>query len=120
MLRRFFLILPLIFLGGVSFAKAKTPAQSAGDLVRHIEKGTSITVNGFEEKTGAFLLTINSEPAVGPNYATPEELQKAIDFDSDAAAMVKRKDQIIGSEYQLKKPLLLLTENELVRRRARK
>jgi len=103
-----------------AYAKEKTPAEIAGDLVRHVKIGTPITLKAYVEKLHAFEVMVNTEPAVGPNYAEPEELSKAIEFDSDAQAMIKKKEQMIGAVYQLKKPLLLLTENEVLRRRAKK
>jgi hypothetical protein len=105
----------------LSFAGAaeKTPAQKSGELVRHVKMGTTITVVGFNEKLNAFSITINSETAVGPNYAEPEELRRAIGLDGDAQSMMRNKSQMAGSEYQLKKPLLLLTENEVIKREAK-
>jgi hypothetical protein len=104
----------------VAWAAEKTQAEKNGDLVRHVKKGSSITVTGFSEKLRAFSLIVTNEPAVGPNYAAPEELRRGAGLEDDVSAMIRNKDQIVGTVYQVKKPLLLMTENEVIKRGAKK
>ena len=122
MLKKLLMAAFCIFAVRLSFAeaRAKTPAEIAGDLVRHVKVGTSITVTSYDEKLRAFGLSINSETAVGPNFAEPEELRAGLDFEEDALSMMRNKEKIIGAVYQVKKPLRLMTENEVLTKKVRK
>src|SRR4051812_29581228 len=109
-MRSFIAVFVILFT--VAQATAKTPASKAGDLVRHVKKGGSITITAYDEKVRAFAITVREEPAVGPNFAEPGEIRKAVELEGDTGSVVKNKEHMIGSVYQLKTPLLLLTENQ--------
>jgi hypothetical protein len=93
---------------------------SSGDLVRHVRKGASITIISFNDKVHGVLLTINSEKAVGPNYAEVKPLLKAIDSQDSENEFMKKKNDLKGAVFQLKSELPLLSENEVDRRRSKK
>jgi len=92
-------------------------APAAGNLVRHVKKGASITISAYSEKVHAVLLTINSEKAVGPNYADVKPLLKAIDSQDSENEFMKKKSDLMGAVFQLKSELPLLSENEVDKRR---
>lgn len=83
---------------------------------QNLDKGTSITVLSYNEKTDLFLLQINSEKAVGPNYVTSEELRKALEYEGSKADFNKQRPQMIGSVYTTKKPLRILELTEVAKR----
>jgi hypothetical protein len=79
-----------------------------------VKKGSTITVNQYDTKTNLFVVAIQGE-AIGPNYVTPENLRKAIAFEGSPADFMNQKAQMTGSMYQLKKPLPLLSESEVLK-----
>lgn len=80
-----------------------------------VKKGASITVEEYDPKMNIFVVSIQSE-AVGPNYVLPEELKKAIDFEGTKTDFMNQKAQMIKSVYQLKAPLTLLSEDQVLKK----
>lgn len=72
---------------------------------RKVKKGYEITVNSYDAQTDMFLFTIQSESAVGPNYARSEDLRRAIAYEGSSADFRKQRAQMNGSVYSLKKDL---------------
>lgn len=105
----------------IGFVLALLPMwSSATDVdpdapVMRIRKGFAINVARYDEKQKLFFIIIVKEPAVGPNYATLESLWSAIEMEGPSADFFKRKDDIIGTEFILKKDLKLAPEPKLIR-----
>ena len=83
---------------------------------RHILKGAQITVDQYDAKAKVFLITINAESAVGPNYATPENLVKALGTEKPVKKFMESLDQVIGNEFALKSDLPLISEADIMKR----
>ena len=83
---------------------------------RSINKGAEITVDQYDKKAKVFLIIINKESAVGPNYATPEALAKAIGSEKSDSRFKEGISQLIGAEFTLKSDLPLLSEEKALER----
>ena len=121
MLIRLFIVFssisPAVALPGAKpVALKKAPAARAAPSVRTLPEGTGITVIDFDAETNTFLVSLNEATAVGPNYATPENLHRAIGFTGSLTDFKKQQSQMIGSLYQTEKPLPLIGEDEMSRR----
>jgi hypothetical protein len=81
-----------------------------------IKAGTEITVNDYHKDTDVFMVTMNAEPDIGPNFATSTALWKALEFEGSVKQFVKNKDQLIGSIFTLKKELPLVDPQDLVKK----
>lgn len=100
----------------VSMSLILPSVVGAADIPKpEIKKGFDVTVNSYDPQTDTFLLTINSEPAVGPNYVTSEAFRKAISYEGSKEDFIKQRPQMTGSVYSLKKSLPLLELSELAK-----
>lgn len=77
-----------------------------------IKKGATISVTKWYPANNAFLVELPKEPAVGPNYATPDDLQSAIGMEGTVTEFIKQMQRDPSAIYALKEPLMLLEENE--------
>ena len=99
--------------------KPETDLKSSApttEVEHRIPRGAEITVEDYDAKTDTFLLTINDESAIGPNFVTPEMLRRAVTFSGDHRDFMRQKNQMIGSIFQLKTELPLIRETEMERR----
>lgn len=83
---------------------------------QNLDKGTSITVLHYNEKTDLFLIQLNNEKAVGPNYVTSEALRAALEYEGSKADFNKQRPQMKDSVYTTRKPLRILDLKEVARR----
>jgi hypothetical protein len=81
-----------------------------------IRENTGVYVVKFDSKTKTYLVRIEGEPAVGPNITTLEWLIEAIDNGSSVKTFKRHPKRLVGGFFKLRKPLWLLTEDELVDR----
>jgi len=81
-----------------------------------IRENTGIYIVRFESSTKTYLVRIEGEPAVGPNITTLEWLVEAIDNGSSVKDFKRYPKRLVGGYFKIKKPLWLLTEDELVAR----
>jgi hypothetical protein len=81
-----------------------------------IQPDTGIYVVQYNKTTNSFIVRIESEPAVGPNYTTADWLADAIDNGTTAAEFKKKPQRVVGSYFRTKKKLWLLSDDELSQR----
>jgi hypothetical protein len=109
----------LSFILFFSPAFAITPPEGMSKrIVMH--KGVEITVGDYIAPADVFELTINKEPAVGPNFATPEALKKAVGLTGTTQDFIKKMQREPNSVYVLRADLPLLWDQEVVERRKAK
>lgn len=71
-----------------------------------IKQGTAIEIQSYDAKSKTYELAILKEPGVGPNITTGANLSKATGIPEGE---LKERH---GSEIILKKPLILVPENQ--------
>lgn len=118
MARRGALLLSFFLLLVSSAFGMEPPAGLSKRLVLH--KKVEITVGDYIADADVFELSINSEPAVGPNFVTPGALKKAIGIGGSVEEFVKKMIREPHSVYVLRADLPLLWDKEVVARRKSK
>jgi len=81
-----------------------------------IKENIGIYVVKYDSPSKSYLVRIEGEPAVGPNITTLEWLVEAIDNGSSVKDFKRYPKRLVGGYFKIKKPLWLLTEDELVAR----
>jgi hypothetical protein len=81
-----------------------------------LRANTGIYIVKYDSLSKSFLVRIEGEPAVGPNITTLEWLIEAIDNGSSVKTFKRHPKRLVGGFFKLRKPLWLLTEDELVDR----
>lgn len=76
-----------------------------------IPKNTMIVVTALDRKRRLLEIEMESAPAVGPNMARPEILADAVGFSepSEKKTFIDDPSRFVGSRYELKKDLELVT-----------
>ncbi len=78
-----------------------------------IKAEIGIYVVRYEPQSKTYLVRIENEPAVGPNITSLEWLIEGIDNGSTVRDFKRHPKRLVGGYFKLKKPLWLLTEDEL-------
>ena len=102
----------------LTFAFITTPALAKKvDLQSEppIKAGAEITVSGYNPQFEVFLVTINETPAIGPNYASANDLHRALEHEGSLKDFIKNKDQLLGSIFTLKKDLKMVDLEKLAK-----
>lgn len=81
-----------------------------------IKAGVEITIEDYHRELDVFMVTINKERAVGPNFATSLDLWRSLGHEWTRADFIKKKDQLIGTVLTLKKPLPLIEGEDIVKK----
>lgn len=104
-----FAVGPLILIFMMSFS------LSAQANLNELKEGTEIKLTSFDRKSGSFEILIVKENAVGPNYAYVKDLVNAMELSGGVSEFKKQYPQLKAKALTLKKPLKLLTDQELTR-----
>lgn len=86
---------------------------------REIAAETEISVYRYVKAADVYEVTITHETDVGPNVATPEDLQGAIGIEGKRDQFMKEISRDKSAIYVLKKPLPLLWDSEVAARKKR-
>ena len=124
------LALGLTFLLGVFFilVPMQTHAQSdqgvkvldskaRAKLALRITAGTGIHVEEYNKDTDTFVVRIEGEEAVGPNYTTLQWLLKGIDNGMSEKDLQKNPKKLLGTYYRLKHELWLVSDEQFAARK---
>jgi|GEM_PF-1786655 len=95
--------------------ESRRPTQAEMEALK-IDKGANIEISYYDPESDTFELVITTEPGVGPNIATPEELHRATGMNVDFATFSSKKKDYVGSEFQLKEDLVLISEEQVDQR----
>jgi hypothetical protein len=82
-----------------------------------IAKGTTVEIRSYDGASDTFELSISKEPAVGPNVTTSQNLFKALGIEKDFKEFMRRKKDMMGSEFTLKERLPLLQPSDIEKRK---
>jgi hypothetical protein len=79
--------------------------------------GSAISIVAYHPDEDAFVFQLDRETAIGPNYATPEALQKAIDVEGTKEEFIRKMLKDKDVSYVTRKPLPQLKEEEVAARK---
>ena len=98
--------------------KPTTTAQVKDSIANlSIVKGTSIEIYSYDAASDTFQVSLTKEPAVGPNVVTSEDLYKALGIEHNFKEFMRRKKDLMGSEFLTKEKLHLLQPSDVEKRK---
>lgn len=92
-------------------AKPLTPEERAELMALKIRAGANIKVKSYDRRTRTFDVMIKTEPSVGPNTTSLENLKRAMG-EPTAARRLGAPEDWVGREMTLVQDLILLPDME--------